>query len=379
MICQKCEQKGVRVSMVINAKDETQTCPRCYTKHGSEENLRTAQFGGTTGGQPNPYAPGTSPFGRGGTGGGNYGINNFGQDKTFEGIISGTHNPPQIDEHRNFEKRLEVYHKHQNEDDMIPYWLTPDEREKLRIKKEVRRRHKWLEQSKKMVDTNSVPYIKQNFHAPAEHMTPKEQQLSALHKYQNGDKMEFEDELPPIIKPERMHLAQSVTHGRTSPFDNTTSDEEEARNPSFDRTRMQTPLGLGNAPLLTKGSEFDAYLEDALNANWGGAEGPREQTLMDYPNADQIGDHRVGHPEKQPSMVDNSGIDLDAELDAFMPIEQQLSKTKKPKSPLRNPNDPYSYWSEYETAKGVGTPGEPLGFADKYSGGSFNPSPIPRA
>jgi len=363
--------------MLFNDTRHAHVCPRCFSAANEDENVRTAQFGGATGGRPNSFSPGTSPMGQGSPGSKNYGINDFGSDKTFDSIISGTHNPPQIDEHRNIERRLEVYHKHK-EEDMIPYWLTSEEREKLRIKKEVRRRQQWLQKSKNMVDTNAVPYIQENFQPKPEHMTPMEMQLANLHKYKPGHKMKYEDELPEVIRPERIHMAQAVTHGRTSPFFDETQrdDEEEQAYPGFDNIRMHTPLGLGNAKILEHGAELDDYLDNAYKADWGGAEGPREPVLMDIPNADNVGNHTWGFGEKIPSAVHG---EIDGDLDAFMPLEEQLEKTKKQPSPERNPNDPYSYWSEWETAKGVQTPGEPLGFADKYSGGSFNPSPIPRS
>lgn len=364
------------VVMLFNDKHQSDVCPRCFACD-VKTNVRTAQFGGATGGQPNPYAPGTSPAGGGSKGSKNYGINNFGSDKTFDSILSQSHNPAQIDEHRNMEKRLEVYHKH-NEDNMIPYWLSPEEREKLRIKKEVRRRHKNNADSQEMVDKNSVSYIQNNFHPKPSHMTPKELQLMELHKYKKQEKLKYEDELPEIIQPERIHTAQAVSHGRSNPFWDETkrNPEEEEAYPNFDNIRMKTPVGLGNAKLLEKGSELDDYLDKAYKADWGGAEGPREPILMDIPSADNIGSHGWGFGEKIPSAVHD---EIDHELDAFMPIEKQLEKTQKQPTPLRNPNDPYSYWSEYETKKGVGTPGEPQGASDKYSGGSFNPSPIPRS
>lgn len=375
MNCLSCKQNGVSVVMLFNDKHQADVCPRCFAS--DKPNVRTAQFGGATGGQPNPYAPGTSPAGVGSTGSKNYGINNFEPDKTFDSILSQSHNPPQIDEHRNMEKRLEVYHKH-NEDNMIPYWLGPDEREKLRIKKEVRRRHKNNLDGQEMVDRNSVPYIQKYFHPKTEHMTPKELQLMELHKYKKQEKLKYEDELPDVVAPERIHVAQAVTHGRSSPFLDETwrNSEEEDAYPNFDNIRMKTPVGLGNAKILEKGNELDNYLDQAYKADWGGADGPREPILMDIPNADNVGDHGWNFGEKLPSSVHS---EIDSELDAFMPIEKQLEKTKKQPTPLRNPHDPYSYWSEYETAKGVGTPGEPLGAVDKYSGGSFNPSPIPRS
>jgi hypothetical protein len=361
--------------MLFNNNQQAYICPRCFNAD-TEENVRTAQFGGATGGQPNPFSPGSKPPGAGGTGSKNYGINNFSADKTFDSILSQTHNPPAVDENRNFESRLEVFHKH-HEEDMIPYWLTPDEREKLRIKKEIRRRHKNNEDAKKMVETNSVPYIKQYFPPRSEHITPKEVQLSNLHKYKDGAKIKFENELPEVIRPERIHMAQARSHGRSNPFWDETwrnTDEENAY-PNFDNIRMHTPVGLGNAKLLEKGSDLDEYLNEAYTSNWGGADGPNETNLIDYPNADNIGDYSWGFGEKIPSSINK---DIDSELDAFTTIEQQLEKTKRQPSPNRNPNDPYSYWSAYEMAKGTGTPGEPLGATDTYSGGSFNPSPIPR-
>jgi len=376
MKCTACEKRGTNVVMLFNEQRDANVCPRCFAAIKPDENVKTAQFGGTTGGRPNAYAPGSSPFSAG-SGSKNYGINNFSADKTFDSIISQTHNPPQVDEHRNLEKRLEVYHSQNEEDNMIPYWLTPEEREKLRIKKEVRRRNKWLQDSQKMVDTNTVSYIKNNFAPKPEHMSTLEMQLLGLHKYKPGEKMKYEDELPEVVQPERTHFAQTVNHGRTNPFWDETQrdDEEEELSPNMDSIRFKTPLGLGNAKLLEKGSELDDYLDQNYKTEWGGAEGPNEQTLMDYPNADQIGDHRWGFGDKNPSMVQ----DIDRDLDAFLPLEKQLEQTQKPQTPMRNPNDPYSYWSEFETAKGIGTPGEPLGFADKYQGGSFNPSPIPRS
>ena len=370
MNCNACLDKGVSVVM-MNNRDKL-VCPRCFASE-KKENIKTAQFGGTTGGQPSSWAPGASPFASGAGSAKNRGINDFTADVPMDGIISRTHNPAPIDEHRNMEKRLEVYHKHQNEDDMIPYWLTPEEREKLRIKKELRRRHKNNQMSQEQVDKNSVPYIKKHFAPSPEHLTTLEQQLIGLHKYKPNTKMKWEDELPPIIQPERIHTSQVVNHGRTSPFMNLRDDEEENAAPNFDNLKMEYPIGTQGIKTLTKGSELDQYLDGAFRANWGGAEGPREKTLLDYPAADQIGPHSVGHGSDN----EQSSPISDADLNEFMSTEKRLEQVKKNK-PQGSPKDPYSYWSAYEKAKGTQTPGEPLGVTDTYHGGSFNPSPIPR-
>ena len=62
MNCNACFEKGVSVVMMNN--HDNLVCPRCFASE-KKENIKTAQFGGTTGGQPNSWAPGASPFASG--------------------------------------------------------------------------------------------------------------------------------------------------------------------------------------------------------------------------------------------------------------------------------------------------------------------------
>jgi len=362
--CPKCESQGAAAFLVKSAASDAFCCPRCHARFDDEKSIRTAAGYGGTGSGPSPWSPGMSPF-AGGKKGGNYGINDFGIDMSFDAIISRTHNPPQDDPERNIEKRLEPMHSH-HEEDAIPYLLSPAQRKKLKTKKQVRRHFKEMADSDRSVDENSVEFIRNNFNPKPEHMRTLEESLFSAHRVQ-PKKHKFEDEVPPQIKPERVHTAAPITmHGRNTVYGPSNTEHEREITPyNVENFRLKHPFGIGNAITHNTGMEVDRLLGETYKADFGGGEGYNVETLLDYPNADQIGPHSA---PKTPAPL-SSVEDIDSALDPFLTIEQKNERQRREKS-RRLPNDPYSQYSEHEY-KGEGK--EPLGVADKYPGGSFHP------
>ena len=215
-LCENCGDSS-NSKLIINSETNLYGCPRCHSKFSfdSGKMVRVAQFGGQMP-RPNNFGPGSSPVFTG-TSNKNRGVN-IRFESSIDSVISRTHNPAPIDPERNMEKRLEQFHV-QSENDLINYELSPKQRAKLKLKKEIRRREKFYEDAAKRIDQNSVHYIQENFNPPAEQMMTREEALSSRRKYEGlAPKSIQEDESPEKMKPERRHTVAKIKHGLTSPF-----------------------------------------------------------------------------------------------------------------------------------------------------------------
>ena len=396
--CPLCS--NLRVALV-RRDQHAFTCPACHTTFAEVplSLTRTAQYGGKSGGSNSGggWAPGSSPFGKGGGSGSS--INQHVVDEGLDAIMSRTHMPMPIDPTRNMEKRLEPMHN-QTEEDEIPYHLSLNERMRLRIQKEIRRRDKAVSDCADSIHKNSPAYIQEHFQPKQEHMQGMEENLEKRRFYKdNAKKDPREDESPPQDKPTRIHSVASLQHRlqRTAGEDDIIrgtgrmqgdgSEEDDPEDPTNIENQRRHNIPMGRTPLLTEGSDLDNYLQKSGTEDWGGSSmngnpgsdvsGPNATTLIsDYPGMDEIGDHSapktpgIASPVNSPETANNPGNSVGAGggssygsvNDPYQGIESKMDKLhREPQGP---PHDPYSSWSESDW-KNQGK--EPQGLSDTYN------------
>lgn len=167
MFCKKCTILNIE----LIEKQESFYCPGCSTKI-----IKTAQFGGQGVGMPGSYKGMPNWYNSAKS----VQFNKFpdqGIDAFFE----------QVRKNDNYnddstETKLSNQHVYYTED-MIPYQLTVKERHQLKKDDIEKRRKRFYEELKDLVDKNSVEYIKENFPTPQEQLTSYENLLN--HKRQN--------------------------------------------------------------------------------------------------------------------------------------------------------------------------------------------------
>ncbi len=238
-----------------------------------EKSIKTAQYGGIGGGgTQSPYSPGGSPIGRGGYNPGGWDINAYIEDISFEHFLARTHNPPDPSEERNIENRLEIFHRF-SEDDAAPFTLTPRERYKKKVKEEIEKHEKFLQDASNRLKNNSVKFIKEHYKPQNEHITGIEQLLSSKRKYEEGFKSDLIDNIPELIKPERIHWAirdldKIVAAYPIKRRDRVTEDESEEQSEfeTYRKTHFPNPVPLLGPTDLT----LDEYLEVLPKQNRSG-------------------------------------------------------------------------------------------------------------
>lgn len=238
-----------------------------------EKSIKTAQYGGIGGGgTQSPYSPGGSPIGRGGYNPGGWDINAYIEDISFEHFLARTHNPPDPSEERNIENRLEIFHRF-SEDDAAPFTLTPRERYKKKVKEEIEKHEKFLQDASNRLKNNSVKFIKEHYKPQNEHITGIEQLLSSKRKYEEGFKSDLIDNIPELIKPERIHWAirdldKIVAAYPIKRRDRVTEDdsEEQSEFETYRKTHFPNPVPLLGPTDLT----LDEYLEVLPKQNRSG-------------------------------------------------------------------------------------------------------------
>jgi hypothetical protein len=366
--------------------------------------VRTAQFGGSSSGNNagGGWQPGSSPFGKGSGNSGGSGMNRNQVDEGLDAMMSRTHMPMPLDPERNMEKRLEPMHAY-IEDDSIPYHLTLDERMKLKVKREVRRRERALEQASRSIDENTPAYINKHFPPKPEHMVGIEATLESRRVQKPGDaRHPREDVSPPLDRPTRIHpvmsdsqvrrdlLSRLASEARLSAPDTRTaseddmphgpgrmsgdgSDSDDDTDDPFDIERARnstTPLG--RTPLLTEGADLDQYMDAANKANFGD-NGLNMGTHMDQVNPDQVGYHEAApnpYMQDTPEAAPHPMQEFRSENDTNLTTEQKL----KGRPTVDTPKDPYRSERRDEwTNQGD----EPQGVADKYHGGGAGTTQFP--
>ena len=186
-----------------------------------EKSIKIAQYGGVGGGgTSSPYSPGGSPIGKGGYNPGGWDINALIEDISFEHFLARTHNPVDPSEDRNIENRLEIFHRF-SEDDTIPF----------------------------------------------------EELLSSKRKYEDGFKSDLIDNIPDLIKPERIHWAirdldKIVEAYPINRRDRVTVDdsEEQSEFETYRKTHFPNPVPILGPTDLT----LDEYLEVLPKQNRSG-------------------------------------------------------------------------------------------------------------
>lgn len=238
-----------------------------------EKSIKIAQFGGIGGGgTASPYSPGGSPIGKGGYNPGGWDINAFIEDISFEHFLARTHNPVDPSEERNIEVRLEIFHRF-SEDDTIPFELTPRERYKKKVKEEIEKHEKFLQDAGNRLRNNSVKFIKEHYKPKNEHVVGIEELLSSKRKYEDGFKSNLIDNIPDLIKPERIHWAirdldKIVAAYPIKRRDRVTVDdsEEQSEFETYRKTHFPNPVPLLGPADLT----LDEYLEVLPKQNRSG-------------------------------------------------------------------------------------------------------------
>lgn len=301
-----------------------------------EKSIKTAQYGGVGGGgSQSPWSPGGSPIGRGGYNPGGWDINAYIEDISFEHFLSRTHNPVDESEDRNLENRLELFHRF-SEDNEIPFELTPRERYKKKVKEELDKHKKFLEDSNNRVNNNSVKFIKDHYKPQNEHVTSIEQLLSTKRKYEDGFKSKLEDNIPDLILPERVHYSSSFMDKIVNAYqvkrrNEVTTDlsEEESE---FDKKKYNSfpnPFPLLGPDDLNLGE----YLEELPKQNRSGySEFWNTPALpFDIPGHD--------HPFKNLAVKDKSSVQK-REINPSKSMEENLHQ------------EPYTNWYDYTKEDG---------------------------
>lgn len=292
------------------------------------ENIRLAQFGGVGGGgQGSPYSPGASPIGRGGRNRGGQEINLYvDEDANFDKMLRRLH--MDFDgRDDNIESRLTPHHK--NYEESIPYCLTPDERQRAKLRAQLHNYKQSLENAANDLHKNSPAYIKQNFNAKPEHLMTMEQALEDRHKYKKDFKYPREQYQDPD-RPSRLHFAISdndmnrlAAEYQVMRRNRMTEEYAEPRN-EFDEAQFTKP-SLGKTPVLMHGEDFDNYFQEQININTPDQDGFQEyqlkDTILTYPNPDS-------DVKNVPRQFLGEESDEVKEIDPFMSLERNINTPK---------------------------------------------------
>jgi len=286
------------------------------------KNIRTAAgFGGVGGAGSGAWAPGGNPIGKGGQTQGNF--NQFVDDASFEAILSRIHQDAPDEPERNMEARLVPQHTFK-EDDAIHNLdiLDVDERNAFKLRTKLRAHKHMLEKAATQMKAN--PH-----HQKIQHST-MEDSLQSRRKYKDGQKFDYEDDVPAQIKPERVHPVFSSTKNERVAIDfnyrrrdQITDAEPGDADAWWQASKQQVPRG--KAPLLTEGAEMDNYFDELLNEN-----NPNPSGMW---NEENIQNEEIVDPDTKPNFSGNSSAkNYDQKNNTEMSLEQQLHADSYPKN-----------------------------------------------
>lgn len=278
------------------------------------KNIRTAAgFGGVGGAGSGAWAPGGSPIAKGGQTPGNF--NQFVDDSSFEVILSRIHLNTPDDPERNIEARLVPQHQDKeygalNNLDI----LDVDERNAYKLRTKLRAHKHMLE--------TAATQMKANPHHQKIQNSTMEESLAARRKYKDGQKFDYEDDVPAQIKPERTHpvLSKSKNERLAIDFSFTRRDHITDAEPGdadawWQATKNKLPMG--KAPILTEGAEIDEYFDELLNEN-----NPNPSGLW---NEENIQNEQIVDPDTKANFSGNSSAKYyDPKNNLTMSLEQQL-------------------------------------------------------
>ena len=278
----------------------------------NNKNIRTAAgFGGVGGAGSGAYSPGGSPISKGGQTPGNF--NHFVDDASFEVIISRIHQGAPDDPERNMEARLVPQHTFK-EDDAVNNLdiLDVDERNAFKLRTKLRAHKHMLE--------IAATQMKANPHHEKIQNSTIEESLKARRKYKDGQKFDYEDDVPAQIKPERVHYSSSSNERVAIDFNYRRRDQINEVEPGdadawWKATKNQVPMG--KAPLLVHGDEIETYFKELLNEN-----NPNPSGLW---NEENIQNEEIVDPDSKPNFSGSSSAEnYDKKNSLTMTTEQQL-------------------------------------------------------
>jgi hypothetical protein len=288
---------------------------------------RFAQFGGT-GGQSHPFSPGGSPLFRGGpSGGGGYGINEFGSDLGLDAIMSRTHRPGILGSDKPLETLLEIFHE-SIEKDAEPYLLSFDERIQLKRKKKIRSKEQNLKDERQRSESK-IDQIKEKYKTI-------EDLLSQSRKNESVDFDKFasaydEKNLELKLKSQHSNESSFTRTPSTPPLVNSalTSTNEFDRNELAD-ARLSYPF-TGQDYHYRPEDGFEKYqkqLSDPIFPNIHNME--NDTLLTNYPNS----------AENTSYSAPNEFKDLSSQLTApsksnDLSLSEKIEKLKKKINPKR--------------------------------------------
>ena len=275
-------------------------------------NIKTAAgFGGVGGAGSGAWSPGGSPISKGGQTPGNF--NHFVDDASFEVIISRIHQGAPDDPERNMEARLVSQHTFK-EDDAVNNLdiLDVDERNAFKLRTKLRAHKHMLEKAATQMQANPHHEKIQN--------STMEESLKARRKYKDGQKFDYEDDVPAQIKPERVHYSSKSNERLAIDFNYRRRDQINEVEPGdadawWQATKNQVPMG--KAPLLVNGAELDQYFNDLLKEN-----NPNPSGLW---NEENIQNEQIVDPDSKANFSGNSSAKYyDKKNSLTMTTEQQL-------------------------------------------------------
>ena len=286
----------------------------------NNKNIRTAAgFGGVGGAGSGAWSPGGNPISKGGQTPGNF--NQFVDDASFETIISRIHQGAPDDPERNMEARLVSQHTFK-EDDAVNNLdiLDVDERNAFKLRTKLRAHKHMLEKA--------ATQMKANPHHEKIQNSTMEESLKARRKYKDGQKFDYEDDVPAQIKPERVHYSSSSNERVAIDFNYRRRDQINEVEPGdadawWKATKNQVPMG--KAPLLVHGDELDQYFEDLLKEN-----NPNPSGMW---NEENIQNEEIVDPDTKANFSGNSSAEnFDKKNNVTMSLEQQLHADSYPKN-----------------------------------------------
>jgi hypothetical protein len=190
--------------------------------------------------------------------------------------------------------------------------LDVDERNAFKLRTKLRAHKHMLEKAATQMQANPHHEKIQN--------STMEESLKARRKYKDGQKFDYEDDVPAQIKPERVHYSSKSNERLAIDFNYRRRDQINEVEPGdadawWQATKNQVPMG--KAPLLVNGAELDQYFDDLLKEN-----NPNPSGLW---NEENIQNEEIVDPDSKANFSGNSSAkNYDKRNNTTMSLEQQL-------------------------------------------------------
>lgn len=347
MKCSKCQ---CSVRLVKNAnKNNEYTCPRCHNRFDSG-NKRLAQYGGGgPGAGASSWSPGSSPMGNVSQSGS---VNAPFEDVSLDAMMPRNNCQNDYKSDRSIESRLEPFHQFR-EKDKIPYELTPKQRQKEKIKEQIRRREESYGDAVKSIEENSPAFIEKYFKPKKEHMRTMEDSLT----HNREDEKEIEIKSKHVFledekdAPQHIHLAfkrksVKLNGPRQTIFDNPDESDEENLDPLVSTNkqigRTQFDGYINHDPVInsqedyndTAGTSGDHSANPYTEYGGQGVNSDSDNGMFGNTESQDIGQSKM-FVANLPSMNTNKNINS-----PFLTTEQKMEMLNKPKP--QKLNSPYN-------------------------------------